>query len=580
MNDKLKLSDYIAEFNKIKKNDCLDNKKHIKISVVRSFTDEMIEPVLVSELYKKGFYCEMLFGGFNQFFQDVINSESSVYKFNPDFVIVDVRPEDYYNILFENYYSQIDNIDTHINKIISDFNTIIESINKNCSTCIIINNFTVPYFSPFGIFHFQSSNGIVNIIRKLNVSLADIAAKFENVIIADSDEVISNAGRKNIYDLKMWEVSKNPYTLNYYREIADCYCKIINAYYGNRIKCIVLDLDNTLWKGVVGEDGFNKIKINIEFQKQLLYLNQTGIILAVNSKNNLDDALNVINNHPDMILRADNFADMQINWNDKASNIRAIASNLNIGIESIAFIDDNLAECELITKTFPEINVINLPKTFFDCKDIIKQIDFDFISLTNEDIEKSQKYKQRALVNKMKSEYSDITQFLSELEMKAVIYKASDFLIPRIAQLTQKTNQFNMSTKRYTENDIRNMVNAGAEIFSLKLVDKFGDNGITGVIIALPDNEGWFIDTFLLSCRIMNRNAEFSFMGFVLDYACKKGIKYIKAQYVPTKKNVPVKDLYNKMGFEFNDGYWYFNTENNFDMPDYIKVEFMEENDL
>lgn len=570
----LKLSDYLSEFNKIKKLNYPKENETIKIYILRSFSCEIIEPVISVKLFEMGYNCKICIGGYNQFFQEVLNDNSPLYDFKPDFVIMAVRIEDFYPIIFDNFFEEKENMNNHIQKILSDISSIIYKIKENLNTNILINNFIRPYYALNGMYQNQKVYGINNIIRKLNIELSQIAQNINTgLYIVDNEQIASELGFKNIYDLKMWEISKNPYKINYYSAISDEILKYIYTIKGKRKKCIVLDLDNTLWKGIIAEDGYENIKIYKEFQKQLLFLNKSGIILAVNSKNNEQDGLNVIKNHPDMILREDNFAAIRINWTDKATNIKSISKELNIGLDSMIFIDDSPIECEIVKKTYPEVTVINLAGNSFDYIDILRNTQTDFLNITDEDMKKSKIYKQQTMRNQFQNASVNLEEFLKGLEMTAEISIASDYLIPRISQLTQKTNQFNMTTKRYTEQEIKELIKKGFLIYVLNLKDKFGDNGVTGLIIINTENKNnWIIDTFLLSCRIMNRNAEKALIGFVINQAYEKGINKISGEFIPTKKNIPSKDVYKNMGFYKSDKYWCFDIKNKFKIPEYIKI--------
>jgi len=328
---------------------------------------------------------------------------------------------------------------------------------------------------------------------------------------------------------------------------------------GRGKKCIVLDLDNTLWGGIIGEDGMDGIALGqdypgscyVDFQRELLKLYNRGIILAINSKNNEADAFDVIDNHPYMVLRRQHFAAHAINWNDKASNLQALADELNIGVDSMIMIDDNPVECELIHQQCPQCLVIQLPVRPYLIPSVLDTYpEIENIRLTEEDKKKGVMYQQQLERKKLESTTSNLGDYLQALDINLEIKAADTFSIPRIAQLTQKTNQFNMTTRRYTEADIIQFGGSkNSHVYSISSTDRFGDNGIVGVVIFHLEDERCTIDTFLLSCRVIGRTIEQSIVAFVAEYAKENGAKTLIGEFFPTAKNKPAAGVYEKMSF-------------------------------
>ena len=323
-----------------------------------------------------------------------------------------------------------------------------------------------------------------------------------------------------------------------------------------RKKCLVLDLDNTLWGGVLGEDGIEGIKLGGDYpgkafhyyQDALLELSKSGVILTVCSKNNEEDVLEAWEKNPFMVLKKDNFAAWRINWADKATNIKELAEELNIGLDSFVFVDDNPTERELIKQVLPMVEVPEFPAQPYELpqffKDLVERY-FRVYSLTNEDKQKTEQYKANAQRAQAQRSFVDFDAFLESLDIQITIEAANEFNIPRIAQMTQKTNQFNLTTKRYTDAEVRSLVQAGWKIWCISVADKFGDNGITGCIMVNGDT----FDTFLLSCRILGKGIEDAFIKKILSLLKESGVKTVLALYVPTAKNAQVKDFYERCGF-------------------------------
>jgi FkbH-like protein len=323
-----------------------------------------------------------------------------------------------------------------------------------------------------------------------------------------------------------------------------------------RKKCIVLDLDNTLWSGVLGEEGISGIKIGGDypgkafafFQKSLLQLSKAGVILTVCSKNNEADVLEAWDKNPFMVLKKEHFAAYRINWTDKATNIKELADELNLGLDSFVFIDDNPTECELIKQMLPMVSVPEFPAQPYELPVFFKKVVEDYFkvySITEEDKKKTEQYKANAARAQAQHSFTDFGAFLESLDIQITIEAANEFNIPRIAQMTQKTNQFNLTTKRYTDADVKGFLANGWKIWCISVADRFGDNGITGCIMINGDE----IDTFLLSCRILGKGIEKAFIKKIMALLKESGISSVRAAYLPTAKNAQVADFYDRCSF-------------------------------
>jgi len=327
-----------------------------------------------------------------------------------------------------------------------------------------------------------------------------------------------------------------------------------------RKKCLVIDLDNTLWGGILGEDGISGISLGDDypglsyriFQEFILEAGKKGIILTVCSKNNKDDVIEAWNKHPGMILKQKHFSAIKINWENKAKNIVELANELNIGLDSMVFIDDNPAERELVKQVIPEVIVPDFPDQAFELPEFFNSLwnqYFAVYDLTKEDLKKTEQYRQNVERVQYKKDFVDETDYLKSLQMELVFMKADEFNINRIAQMTQKTNQFNLTTKRHSIEKIKSLLNDGNAVYCLHVKDRFGDNGITAAAIIELNGATAFIDVFLLSCRIIGRKIEDQFLQLILNDLLTMQVNQVKAQYIPTDKNVQTVDYYEKMGF-------------------------------
>ena len=330
---------------------------------------------------------------------------------------------------------------------------------------------------------------------------------------------------------------------------------------GKLKKALIFDCDNTLWKGVIGEDGMDgidmssKSEIGVNFlmvQKLAVSLSQKGVLICLCSKNNPEDVDSVLTNHKGMFLGTDHIVGMKVNWNTKDENLKSLAEELNIGLDSFVFIDDSDFEINLIKTNVPEVLAVTVPKDISKYPSLVMEIAQRYFNLEplKEDIKKLKIYKEQAKRTEAKKSFMDIDSYLATLETRVTISENDESQIPRVAQLTQKTNQFNLTTKRYTENDISGFMSGNSSVLTIDVSDKFGDSGVTGVIILKELTEDTVeIDSYLLSCRILGRKIEIYFLDFVLEMCKKKGYKTVKSTYSKTTKNDQVKDFFQQNQF-------------------------------
>ena len=556
----------------------------MKIAILSSFTLNGLSEILHVKCSELGIGYRSFVAGYNQYAQELINSKSEYYKFSPDvtFLIIDIR-----NLLGENFFFPYNISDNERKSLVSEkinhLENMIMNFEKNLNSKLIIANFNIPSYSPNGVLETKFDFGFHEMIEELNKSLRDISKNHNSVYVYNFNQFISKYGEKNIFDYRQFHVGDIQIALNFLPEFGYDLMSYIKPITGTNRKCIVLDLDNTLWGGIIGEDGFDGIELGhspngkafVDFQKELLSLWNQGIILAINSKNNFDDAMNVIKEHPNMILREKNFASIKINWNDKAENLKQIANEINIGLNSIVFFDDDKLNQERIKHEFPEVLTVELSSDPSYFSAILKDLnDFNVLQRTEDDVKRGEMYAQQRERKEFQKSISNLDDFLEQLDIQVKMKKTSEFLIPRISQLTLKTNQFNLTTKRYQEEEIRNFANNDKFIVGCaQVLDKFGDNGITGVYIINKEDKVWYIDTFLLSCRIMGRGVENGILSQILIDAKNNGIKEIRANFIPTKKNKPAENFLSDFGFEKNDDYWIYKLNNEIKLPKHLKVE-------
>ena len=556
----------------------------LKVAILPSFTLNGLNETLHVKCSEIGIRYQSYVSNYNQYNQELLDSKSDYYRFSPDitFLIIDIR-----NFLGDYFYNSYDISDTDRKLLakqkITEIENLVKNFQKHSSSKLIIANFNIPSYSPNGILELKSEFGFHEMIEEFNRSLRNISKNNNSVYVYDFARFVSKFGEKNIFDYRQFHLGDIQIALNLIPFLAEELMSYLKPLCGLNKKCIVLDLDNTLWGGIIGEDGLHGIELGdtpngkafVEFQKILLSLWNQGIILAINSKNNFDDAIKVIKEHPNQILREKHFASVKINWNDKAENLKQIADEINIGLNSIVFFDDDKINQERIRKEFPEVltpELSNDPSQFVPILEDLN--DFNVFQRTTEDKKRGEMYFQQKERIDLEKSISNIDDFLKELDIKVKLKKSNEFLIPRISQLTLKTNQFNLTTRRYQEEQIRELSNDSTfSVGCAQVLDKFGDNGITGVYIVRKNEKFWLIDTFLLSCRIMGRGIENAILSQILIEAKANGIEEIRAEFIPTQKNKPAENFLSSFGFTKHDKFWVYKLNNDIKSPNHLKVE-------
>ena len=411
----------------------------------------------------------------------------------------------------------------------------------------------------FDINNIISDTRISDAVTQYNKALYHIASQNEQVKVIDFAKFLLRYSDCDQIDWKYYFISQMALNPRLAKPFKSWFEHQLDAIDLKRKKCLVLDLDNTLWGGILGEDGPNGIALGgdypgkafLYFQHCLEELNKQGIILSVCSKNNIDDVMQLWDEHPDNILNQKHFASCKINWMNKASNIQQIAEDLNISTDSMVFIDDNPAERALIQKMLPEVIVPDFPEQPYLLPPFIKDVAeryFSVYRLTKEDLNKTEQYKANLQRREAKKMFSNMDEYLKSLDIILSVREVNEKTLARIAQMTQKTNQFNLTTRRYTEMDIRDFINNNSKIYTLSVCDKFGDNGITGCSIITFDHNRANIDTFLLSCRILGKNIEMEFIHYILNELKKHGLDSVDASYIATAKNSQTSEFYDHAG--------------------------------
>ena len=532
----------------------------VNVAILRNFTFEPLVPLLSGEFALNGKQAHVYLGEFASVAEAAFNPRSELYATKPDIGIISQWLDTLSPLLTTNFISHgAEDVEREIERISSYIELLLSRLREKTNSVIILNNFPLPYLPTLGILDSQKTTGQTYSIMRLNFKLIELSTKFTGIYWADYLGLFARLGYTNSKDEKHWQMSRLPFSRAALNPIAAEYGKFLSAIYGKTKKCLVLDADNTLWGGIVGEDGLNGIKLGTsypgqtfkDFQQEILNLRQRGIILALCSKNNEQDVLEVLDSHPESLLKKEHFATWQINWEDKAANIIQIASDLNIGLDSLVFVDDNAFECNLVREKLPMVEVIELGKDILSFKTkLLSPGFFDSLIFSAEDQRRNDMYRAEIKRKDIMRNAGSLENYLAGLSIVGVLGKASELEIPRISQLTQKTNQFNLTTRRYTESEILNFNSqSNSDVFYLNLRDKVADLGIIGASILLYEGSVATIDTLLLSCRALGRGAEDALLARIIEEAKHRGCSEIRGDYISTKKNAQVKDFYARHKF-------------------------------
>jgi len=537
------------------------DEKRIRVAMLSSFT---IDPLAIYVDVKSRLaqlHPEIYVAQFNQYQQEILDENSGLYAFKPDVIILAVQADVLVN---ENFYSEfvkLPNVEQHQTEILNRFQALLSTLTARTDALVLVNNFMVPSFTPFGILDNKADNGFRSFFHKINEKLAEVYRKSSQVYVVDLEAAAGKHGKSRCVDPKLYYRGSFVLSESFLPVVADEYMGYIKALKNLTRKCIVLDLDNVMWGGIIGEDGTEGIQLGNDspgnaykdFQRALLSYYNRGVLLAVNSKNNPEDALKAIREHPHMLLREKHFAATRINWQNKVQNMTELAKEVNIGLDSMVFIDDNPREREQMKQALPQVLVVDMPSSPFLYRQTLENLnEFSVLALTEEDKKRGEMYSARKRREDLRETISSVEDFLKSLEMKVVIRHVDDYSLPRIVRMVNKTNQFNLTTRRYTDAEVRKMKETEDEfeVYGLQVCDKFGDEGIVGVAIIRKEQKTWTLDSFLLSCRVIGRKVETAFLARIVADAKEQGVSAIIGEYVTTQKNAPVKNFYSSHGFE------------------------------
>lgn len=531
-----------------------------RLAILRSFTVEPMVPLLRAAAFCAGIDLAVHLSDFNAHVQAIMDSGSTLYGFAPAAVILAVQTRDVAPDLWNDFSGlKPEQIQASVRRVTGEFRNWIGVFRDNSQAHLIVHNLELPDAPSTGLLDAQSPNGQRAAISEINRNLQQVAAEHTGVHILDYDALVTRHGRGRWHDERKWLTVRLPIAAPHLNHMVHEWMRFLHPLTGKIAKALVVDLDNTLWGGVIGEDGLTGIKLGTEYpgaafqavQRVLLDLYRRGVLLAICSKNNQDDALEAIHKHPGMLLKPEQFAAMRINWGDKSQNLREIAEELNIGVDALAFLDDNPIERQQVRTALPEVFVLDLPSDAMEFARVIRDCPvFERLTLSAEDQQRGVMYQAQRARERLEQNITSREDFYRSLHQEAEISPLTKANLGRIAQLTNKTNQFNLTTRRYSEQQISELAGKpGWDCYSIRVRDRFGDNGLVGVAITQQQGDIAEIDTFLLSCRVIGRTVETAFLSFLASQARGKGAQQIRGWFLPTKKNAPARNFYSEHGF-------------------------------
>ena len=532
----------------------------LRLACLSSFTIEPLKPAIELQALRTGIALETYVGPFGQFEQELINPLSGLAAHQPGAVLLAIRLRD----VCPDIYNAFNSLSTDQAREIVDawferLAAALRAYRERSTTPVLLQNYDQPVVPAAGIAEASVAHSQTAVIRSANDRLLELAKQIPNTYVLDYDALVARVGREGWCDDRMRFFARIPVASRHYWRLAGFYVKHLVPLLGLSKKVLVLDADNTIWGGVVGDVGIHGIQLGhdfpgsafVEFQQRVLDLHQRGVILAIASKNEPGSVEQVLAEHSEMILRPRHFAAMRVNWKPKPENLIEIAAELNLGIDSFVFIDDSPVECDLVRKTLPDVLTIQLPADPAGYSRVIESLDcFEQWSISDEDRRRGEMYRAEFERKQLQSAAIDMHSFYRQLEMRLTLHVNHLPHVSRAAQLANRTNQFNMHTSRRTEDDIRRLMTDGRHlVVTAALADRFGDNGVIGLAVAEKGQPDWRLPMFLMSCRVLGRTIEQFLVRWMADEARAGGATRLVAEFLPTARNKPFEAFYSKCGF-------------------------------
>lgn len=535
--------------------------KPVKIAVVRNFTVEPMLPYLRLFCLERGFKPEILVGGFDASVGEILDANGALYGCGADVVFFALNLELLSAKLTRAFLGLSESErEEESKRVIGFVASLLSGFRARSATQIAVLGFEPNAYPALGLLDATHALSESKAVRRLNDEVRDLVAQLRDACFVDLEKIAMRLGWERFRDERNWYLAKAPFAREAWQEIARELASCVTALKGRARKCLILDCDQTLWGGTIGEDSAAALQIGKtypgsaygDFQKAVLELHRRGVILAINSKNNADEVLEFMRTSPDMILREEHFAALRINWTDKASNIKSLSDELGIAPEHMVFVDDSPFERQMVRDLVPEVAVIDLPadpslyaRTLRACGH------FDTLAFSEEDQKRGSMYRSEALRKSARAAFTDVTSYYQSIAMEVQISWADKFLLPRLSQLSQRSNQFNLTMSRYGETDLAKLISdkADYDVLGLSLTDKFGDYGTVGLAVLCTLERTSRIEAFLLSCRALGRGVEDVLLGVLAETAKSRGSLILEGRFVAGPKNASAANFYETKGF-------------------------------
>jgi FkbH-like protein len=530
--------------------------RRCRLAILSSFTTGALAPVLRAQCFGAGLDLDVYLAPFNQIVQQIQRPDPALAGFAPEAVL----------LAMDWRWLGLADEEGDARAVVRERLRQIEDLWNSCrqrwNAQVLQCNFEAPPDAGYGMLSAALAGGRGRLLRSLNLELWAAAERSSGVAIVDVEQVSAEFGRRAWSDPVLWHVSKQYPAPGAAPALGQEITAVLRSVCGLSAKCAAFDLDGTVWGGVIGEDGLEGIELGgtpageafAAFQRYLLSLSKSGVLLAVCSKNNDADARQPFREHPEMALKESDIAAFCANWQPKEENLRAIAASLNIGVDAVVFLDDNPAERARVRRTLPEVEVVELPSDpALYVAAVARRRLFDKLSLTAEDRERTTSIHQNLARQELAQQRvaggaGNLDEYLAGLGIRVELFPFDGLNLTRIVQLINKTNQFNLTTRRRTEGEVRALMARGCYTQAMRTSDRLGDSGLTGVIIAIPEGDTLRLDTWLMSCRVLGRRIEEAMFAAVVEYARKAKFRAVRCEFLPTPKNEVVRDLFERLG--------------------------------
>jgi FkbH-like protein len=537
--------------------------RRLKTYIIRSVTVEPILPSLTVAAVLAGYVLDLQVGGYGSYFEEMLNPASSLTRFAPDLVLVILDLEDIAGGLADLCANgKGTGVDQAVEESLARMSQMLGSLRSGTSARLLVQGCVVPDTSPLGdVGDANLPHSLPNAVARLNKGLAAICRTTSDCVFFDVDHLAARYGRKHWRDTRLFLASRLAVSSPAFGDYTRGLVRSFSALFKAPRKVLCTDLDNTLWGGILGEDGTDGIATGsappgnfyLEYQRYLKRLSSRGILLAIVSKNNEADVQEAFQvRSADLALTLDDFVATKISWNEKATSIRELAEELSLGLDSFVFVDDNPVECESIRQQLPEVAVIAAPvqEPWKLVEMLAEQPFFDAAVITNDDVNRSQEYKAQAKRAELANSASSRDEFLASLDIVCTFLSALDAPLSRSVQLLAKTNQFNLTTRRHSATQVEEFASQpGGQAVAIRVRDRFGDAGVVGLALARNEGDLCYIDSLLLSCRVIDRGIETALLAHLAQNAVRLGAKRLIGEYIATKKNAPCADFYASHGF-------------------------------